>query len=624
MLFQPTLSAALTIVCFFFMIWPGYAVLHLMGFGRHRWPLAAFAGAPLTLAIWIIAISGAAWASIPLTKLSTPIVILMMLLAALGIVLRISVRDSIGIETSEERSRRRLLWLIVVSLPLLTMPSLFRFGLGVFAFSNYPDGWSYLAMADYLVHIPRGSEGGLSPLHQYASHMMNIRNASSALLAHLSMLFGVQADQTLTLYALLVLFANACALGTFAGTLFDRIRPATNFLLISGYAMPATVLYSANLDQLLLFPVLPLIAVVAIKGALDQAMPRSSILLGILVAAAIYAYIEMAFLATIVALSFIVLPSDRFQTSLVRVTIVTSIFTPVALLLTWPALLPLLAMLKSQFASAMAPVRPGEGFYSGAVMSLLCLTAISSGLIATGAWIERRRWAANAALAMVTALCLFFNFHEAYLYGAYKILSIGFWLYCFFAVVGGEFVISIFERRSWFARRELYNAMPSALFVALIAIFVVINEVGQNRNGLQQLSYREAAEFAETIGSSPTLISVRDNEANQWAVFYLSNMPTIVNPYRAYMAQPHVLPFMARTKPVEPASIAYIVTDHDDFRSSVKGAHLVRDGNAYSLWKVDGDDWTVTAAGGIYHDLVNLSGRGPVAKTQIAIDAISK
>jgi hypothetical protein len=612
LLFQPGLSVALTIVCFVFMIWPGYALLHLMGFGRHRWPPAAFAGAPLTLAIWIIAMSGAAWASFPFAKLSTPVFVFMALLAALGIVLRISVRHSIAIETSEERSRRRLLWLIAVLLPLLTMPSLFRFGLGVYAFSDYSDGWSYTTMADYLSHVTRGSEGGLSPLHQYASHMMNIRNASSALLGHLSMLFGVQADQMLSLYALLVLFANACALGTFAGILFDRTRPATNFLLISGYAIPAVVLYAANLDQLLLLPVLPLIAAVAIKGALDRAVARSSILLGMLVAAAVYAYIEMAFLATIVALSFIVLPSDRLQTSLVRVTISTGIFIPVALLLTWPALFPLLAMFKGQFASAMAPVRPGEGFYSGAVLSLLCITAVSSGLIATGAWIERRRWAVDVALAVVTALILFFTFHEGYLYGAYKILSIGFWLYCFFAIVGGEFVMGIFQRQSWFGRRELYNAMPSALLVALIAIVVVINQVRQNKNGLQQIDYREAAAFAETIGSSPTLISVRDDEANEWAVFYLSETPTLINPYRLYMAQPHVLPFMARSKPLELPSIVYIVTDHDDgFRSSVKGAHIVQEGKAYSLWKVDGDDWSVTAYGGFHHDLVNLSGREP-------------
>jgi hypothetical protein len=166
LLFLPAPSVALAVACFSFMIWPGYALLHLMGFGRHRWSPAPFAGVPLTLAIWIIAMSGAAWASIPLAKLSTPVFIFMALLAALGIVLRISVQNRIRIETSEQRSRQRLLWLIAVLLPLLAMPSLFRFGLGVYAFSNYSDGWSYTTMADYLSHVARGSEGGMSPLHQ--------------------------------------------------------------------------------------------------------------------------------------------------------------------------------------------------------------------------------------------------------------------------------------------------------------------------------------------------------------------------------------------------------------------------------------------------------------------------
>jgi hypothetical protein len=622
LLFQPELSVALTFVSFAFMIWPGYALLHLMGFGRHRWPLAEFAGAPLTLAIWIIAMSGAAWASIPLAKLSTPVFILMVLLAVLGIALRISVRHSIGIEASEQRYRRILLWLIAILLPFVIIPSLFRFGVGIFANSTFPDGWSYIAMADYLAHVPRGSEGGLSPLHQYASHMMYIRNASSALLSHLSMMFGVQADQMMTLYSLLVLFANACALSAFAGTLFDRTRPATSFLLISGYAMPALVLYFANLDQLLLLPLLPLIATIAVKSATDGTMVRASLVLGILLAAATYAYIEMAFLGVIVALSFIVLPAERFQTSLVRVTITASIIIPVALLLTWPALSPLLNMLKGQYASATMPVRPGEGFFpatgdflrSRTGVLLVCIAAIS---FASIAWIERRRWTVNLALAAVVALCLFFTFHEVYLYGTYKILSINLWLFCFFAVVGGERAMSFFQRR------ELYKAAPSVLLVAMIAIVAVKSQGRQHLNGLQQINYREAADLADMVGSSPTLVSVRDDLANEWAVFYLSGSPTVVSPYRVFMEQPHVLPVMARAKVVDLASIRYIVTDHDsDIRSSVTGAHLVRDGRTYSLWQVDGGDWTVTAGGGLHNDRVYLSGGEAPVKAQMATGVV--
>jgi hypothetical protein len=619
MLFHPALSVVTVLAAFMFMIWPGYALLHLLGFGRHRWPLAEFAGAPMTLAIWIIAMSGAAWASIPLASLSTAVCILMVMLAALGIALRISVQQSVEIETSEQRYRHRLLWLIAVLLPFVIMPSLFRFGLGIFANSIFPDGWSYITMADYLAHVPRGSEGGLSPLHQYASHMANARNASAALLGHLSMLFGVQADQMLTLYSLLVLFANACALSVFAGTVYDQARPARNFLLISGYLMPALVLYFANLDQLLLIPMLPLIAAMAVKLGMNQTVTRCSILIGILIAAATYAYIEMAFLGVIIALSFIVSPAERFRTSFVRGTIAASIFIPIAILLTWPALSPLLNMLKSQYASATMPVRPGEGFFplftsdflwSRTGRLLLCVATISFALIATGAWIERRRWTVNLALAAVMALCLFFTFQEVYLYGTYKILSVNFWLFCFFAVVGGERVMIVCRPISWLGRRGLYNADPAVLFIALIAIVALKSQGSQQLNGLQQIKYREASELADMVGSSPTLVSVRDDLANEWAVFYLSKMPTIINPYRIYMAQPHVLPFMERTKTVDLASIRYIVTDHgDDVRSTVTGASLVRDGQTYSLWKIDDVDWTVTADVGVHIDRLHPSGR---------------
>jgi len=70
-------------------------------------------------------------------------------------------------------------------LPLLMMPATLRYGLGDFVNSTYADPWSYIMVADYLSAVARGAEGGLSSLHQYASHLMNTRNASSATWASL-------------------------------------------------------------------------------------------------------------------------------------------------------------------------------------------------------------------------------------------------------------------------------------------------------------------------------------------------------------------------------------------------------------------------------------------------------
>jgi hypothetical protein len=89
--------------------------------------------------------------------------------------------------------------------------------------------------------------------------------------------------------------------------------------------------------------------------------------------------------------------AERFRASLVRVTVAASIFIPLALLLTWLTLSPLIDMLRSQYASAMAQGRSGEGFLEAPLLDFCPVKdwkaaagifAISFGLILTGAWIE--------------------------------------------------------------------------------------------------------------------------------------------------------------------------------------------------------------------------------------------
>jgi hypothetical protein len=70
----------------------------------------------------------------------------------------------------------------------------------------------------------------------------------------------------------------------------------------------------------------------------------------------------------------------------------------------------------------------------------------------------------------------------------------------------------------------------------------------------------------------------------------------MIAPYRRYMAQAHVIPFMERAKAVDPSGIRYIVTDHSDtLRAPLTGARRVWDGRAYSLWSVDDPNWAIIA-----------------------------
>lgn len=618
-LFQPLPSLLIVVTTFLLMVWSGYAVLHGLGHGRHRWPAAEFAGPAVTLALWIIALSGAAWASIPLHRVSGPVWIGTLVLAALGIALRILVRRQIGVSGRNMQQPPWLLWATAVMLPLMIMPATLRYGIGDFVNSTYPDAWSYVMVADYLSAVSRGAEGGLAALHQYASHLMNMRNASSAILAHLAIgLGGAKADQAMTLFCLIVLFANVSALIAFARSAFDRTEPALGLAVLAGLGWPANIVFSGNFDQLLLLPLLPLIAALALRAASGFGRWSGSILIGILVAAAVYAYIELAFLGVIFALAFVVPRDGEFGRSLGRALVTCCICMPIVLLLTWPGLDALLRALLSQYAMVSGAARPGEGYFPGLGSPLRIPSAIPalggefdhlpwSGVpwllgaflcVVTlqGAWSERRRWPVILAFALTTVLFGYFAYLQHYSYGAYKIVSVNIWMVGFLTVSGGIRFAEWAKPRLPKSISLSYPVAALLLVVALDRTIVQANAVHYRQNAFQQTGYREASVIRATIAGAPTLLAVREDLANEWAVFYLSDTPLLIAPYRRYMAQAHVWPLMERSRPVNLAEIRYVVTDRSDLaRAALTGARRIWDGQAYSLWQIDEADWAVVA-----------------------------
>ena len=627
-LFQPFSSVIITLLAFFVMVWPGYALLHLSGHGRHKWPAALYAGPAITLALWIITLSGAAWASIPLSRLFGPVWIATLLLAIAGIALRLSVSRRI---VAEKRSDLLWLWGVAGGFPLLIMPATARFGLGDFVNSTYADPWSYIMVADYLSAVARGAEGGLSALHQYASHLMNTRNASSAILAHLAFGFGdVKTDQMMTPLCLLLLFANTSALLCFARGAFARADAALAFTVLAGLGWPANIVFAGNFDQLLLLPLLPVIAALALRAGNGVNLIRGSMMIGLLSAAALLAYVELAFIGLVIAMAFVAAaPGRPFAVTMTRAVLIACIAVPVFTLLTWPGLDALITMLKTQYLSTTAgTTRPGDGYFLG----LLSLRRLPDSLWALGAeyaqthiivlpwllgavlgvitlvgvWTERWRWGPLLALAIVAAGFLHFVIREHYAYAAYKIISINFWLIAFFTVAGG------LAFAQWLTYR-IGARLPVAATATAILLLTVIDRtsvqsrvVHYKQNALHQRAYREVETVNKLVGKAPTLIAVRDDLANEWATFYLAGMPVLIAPYRIYMAQSHVIPFMERAEKVDPAAIRFIVTDRNEaVRASLSGARQVWDGEAYSLWEVTDSNWTVLA------DIINPNGIEP-------------
>lgn len=631
-LFQPALSVLFSLTAFSLIVWPGYAVLHLLGLGRHRWESSAFAGPAVTLALWVIIMSGAAWAAIPLQRLSTPVWIATFLLAMLGIVLRLSVKRQISTEIHQKR-RHAFCWFVAFVLAAAAMPSTFHYGLGIYASSICQDAWNYIAAADYFSHFARGVEGGLSPLDQYGSLLMNGRNASSALLSLLANGLGTSAAEVISLYCLLVLFANCSALIAFAVTVFGEFRSAVCFTLFAGFGVPLLVVTYANFDQMLLLPLLPLVAALAVKAGRGENLVGSAAAIGILFAASILAYVEMAVFGLLAAASFIVIPGQNLRLVLLRATRGLCIVTPVTAALTWPGAVSLLSFLKSQYSiGTQAGVRPGDGNLANWLMrgeflhhswvgALLIFVLALAVLMALGVWFERKRWGAVLALFGVTGLVLYFLLVEKYLYGIYKIASVNFWIFSFFTVAGARAVLELASRRYSISFQPIFPAAAVFATLSIIATSALL-ETKLRTNALNQKGYREAVALAALIGTAPTVLSVRDEAANQWAVFYLASVPLYIDPYRSTMGQPEVLPFMKRAKAIDLASVKFIITDHDTAsRSTVTGANLIWDGQTYSLWSRDEGNWTVTANGGTYNDAVHLNG---LASTVATPDYFSK
>lgn len=593
-LFHPAASLAVTLLLFLLLPWPGYAVLHVTGWGRGRTDLPLLFAPAVTLALFVIVLSGAAWLSIPLEHAARPVWIGALVCGSVGATLFFWDRRP----TAQQAGYLFLSAIIA----LAVTPSIFRLGIGYFVGSVGLDGWSYVAVAEYLTHVPRGVDSGLSSLHQYGSHLLHVRNATSSLLAQLAIQFGTMADEVVALYCASIVFANACALAAFASVMFKRADLIVAYLLLAGIAMPALIIACANLDQLLVLPILAAMAAIAVNS-LRQSMLGTGFVLGILMAASALAYIEMAFLGLLVALSFALTPGERFKIMAPRIAATVAIAVPIAVLLASPGIAPLIDMLKGQYTSSIQHgARPGEGMFANWIMGgdflkiwwvsiAIVLAAFLSTITALGVYAQRQRWGAVVSFFVVATLSAHFLINEKYLYAVYKIVTVNFWMFCFFTVAGAEPLLRHFYRPTNTLR--LGTAAFASIAVAAIGMGTLLDYRQAHTADLQR-SYREALLISDIIKSAPILLSVVDRFANQWAVLYLSASPMIISPYRNSMSQAHVIPVMDRAKSVDRNDVRFIVTDRDDGSSvHVKGASRVWTGSLYSLWKVESPEWSV-------------------------------
>jgi len=487
---------------------------------------------------------------------------------------------------------------------------------------------------------PRGAKIGLSPLHQYASHLADVRNAADALLAFLSSAApGGRPDTAVNLLCLLSLFAFAGAVVNFGLTMFGRRwAPVTALLLLSVYGWPGDIIFYGNFDQLLVLPVFPALAAVAAHIAERRSFWRFTLLSALLIAAAFYTYVEIAAIGVAAAASFLLPKSGRVWPALGRAAASATLALAAAGAALLPAATNLLPFFLTQLAMGTATgVRPGEGYFPGLIDPSYALSAVwalggefridadysARGLTAAllagcalwGAVRERRRWLSLLAAAATVAFASVMAFGSHYAYGAYKALSINFWLLAWLTVAGCTALARRWTRRLAYAVRLPPVLVGLALVLAPAIYFRADTQIALNDfAGTTKVSHlsREAGEAATRIvGDSAVLVSVTDTLANEWAVYQLSALPLRVVPYRAYMALPWLLPRMAAARPVPWHKIAFVLTDRSRpaMPADVTGGCVVWENPLYALWQVAPGGWLTLADVKNPNGLETINGR---------------
>jgi hypothetical protein len=582
----------------------GHGLLRLLGLKAT--PRATGLLAPAAcLVLWSVLLALAVVLRLPIRTVTPWLWLTTLLLAGLGLRGLRSVLGEAG----------PLLVLCAV-LPVVVMARCFWHGLDNCSGSFTPDGWSYVAVGQYLWTYSSGTEAGLVPLYQYASGFPAVRQVSSALLGLLSPL--VRAGDTAAVSSLLqawTLFVMACAVAYFwtvAAAQRGVVVAATALATLGGWV--CNLVLASNFDNGLALACVP-----ALAGLLLAPSRRRWLLLGMLAAALLYTYPELALLglgmAGGIALPRLWAQRIRWRAGLSEAGLAACL----AGLLLLPGAAPLgrFALHQYQATQTGSRGRPGEGFFPG-LLDPRCQPAAfwglggehsimrhnrlrqaigigASGLLAVGllALWRQRQW----GLALVTVFlglgAAWFAVAQGYAYGAYKLILLDWWCLAGGVVWGADYLVT---RWRWPVLRIGTAAAAASLATGLLTQSLYPDATSKycaspNRDCLLS-DFRHVRAVKAIVGDRPLLVAVEDWLANEWAVYFLRDHPLHLKVYRSYMSALAPIIDQARRPPLN--DIAWVLTDDTSRgRCGGPGWRLAWSADPYRLWKVEGGSWVL-------------------------------
>lgn len=558
-------------------------------------------------ALWAIALGSGVGFGLPVSTFAQWLWGATLVLAVAG---AWQLRSSPSADGSRAMSPRPALLIALVWLvPMLVMGPYFRHGLADYPGSGLPDGWAYAAYGQYLWSFANGTEGGLAPLYQYASTLSSTRTIASAQLGMLSLLnhagdvelgFGLLQAAGLAAYASAVAaFCRTRELGSGATGI------AVVVTVVSGWILD--VVWANNLDNLLALVYAPALATMALWPRPDTA----GWWLGVawLSAGVLHTYPEMGIAVLVCA----ALSAGAFMASSGRGHRRWLAFAAGALvlfLLLMPSIGGLVTLLERQStaASAIGEPRPGEGMFLGLIAprhvlagwwalgsehgyervlvprTMLALTL--SVLVAAGIQtaVRQRRLASLVWLALPLGLAPFLAGVEGYPYGAYKAILMGWWFLVVLLVQGAVSLTSTRARLTvslivWL----VVAALPGAAAARLL--FAPVSRSFRMPRPPSMAVFRQLQDIDTIVQTNPVLIAVQEEEASEWAVYYLRHLTTSVLTRDRYMRPKAAA--MARSTSVNLDAVRWVLTDAESGARAGVGADWTKrwSSERYVLWE---------------------------------------
>lgn len=482
-------------------------------------------------------------------------------------------------------NNKYILWVSALA-TLLVSGGFFWYGISDYLGSPALDGWSYVSFGEYLRLYPKGIEGGLAPLYQYASHLSGTRYVASAMLAVLIPPGFPGIDTQMTVGPLLVLSIFSFALSVAYASQMVNQRgldtPVFLAILVGVLGWIPHALSANNYDNLLVLPFAPALFALALDRNLNRY--GQIFLPAIFMAASIYIYPEMSPL--IISAYGVVAAEAFFSTRLEygvrderKVLLLT--YAGIAILtlvMVSPYLRDVIRFFSQQLSAASQTARrPGEGMMPSLLDGILVWgvmwglgtkgLAIAIGVLlllisvfGASAAIAKKYFSLIYFLALIIALFVVMITLKHYDYGAYKIVLIGWWAIAIALAAGAK---GIWNSTPSSYRSVQVSARAATIVILLGALGLWVSQQYIRASGYRYKTATETREVRNALLKSPSAVqvSISDTTLNAWMVYQLRDVKALFTEYHGYMDQSHVRPLMNRSKVPGQSEVQLLLTD---------------------------------------------------------------